>query len=219
MATAYGGGVADLRAVPYSVDLLSPSRYGDAEACLARAFFPDPLFGFFMPEKRREYTLLPDVFHAFVADAGRFERTWAATLPAEHDSRVVGAAVWVPPGGMPRPFRRELMMQLRLGRLLLKGSNLSIGLKLLAAVDQVHPTEPHWYLALLGTDPAMQGRGVGSALLAPALAQSDTEGVPCYLETQKEENLPFYARHGFEVLHVVSVPGSPTVWGMQRAVR
>lgn len=211
--------MADLRAVPFSVDLLSPKRYGEAEACLARAFFPDPLFGFFMPEKRREYSMLPDVFHAFLSDAGPFERTWAATLPAEHDGRVVGTAVWVPPGGMPRPFRRELMMQLRLGRLLLKGSNLSIGLKLLAAVDKVHPTEPHWYLALLGTDPAMQGRGVGSAVLAPAIAQADAEGVSCYLETQKEENLPFYARHGFEVLHVVSVPGSPTVWGMYRPAR
>ena len=45
----------------------------------------------------------------------------------------------------------------------------------------------------------MQGRGVGSALLEPALARADGEGMPCYLETQKEENLSFYARHGFAV--------------------
>jgi GNAT superfamily N-acetyltransferase len=219
--------VADLRNSPFTVSMLAPSRYSEAEACLARAFWPDPLFGFFMPDRRKEYSLLPDVFHAFLADAGPFERTWAATIGGESGGgesggapdRVVGAAVWVPPGGMPRPFRRELMMQLRLGRLLLKGSNLSIGLKLLTAVDKVHPSEPHWYLALLGSDPAVQGRGVGSALLAPAMAQADAEGVSCYLETQKEENLPFYGRHGFEVLHVVSVPGSPTVWGMRRPPR
>ena len=221
MAATYGVRVADLRNAPYTVSMLPPARYPEAEACLARAFWPDPLFGFFMPDRRKEYSMLPDVFHAFLADAGPFERTWAATISGEGAAadRVVGAAVWVPPGGMPRPFRRELMMQLRLGRLLLKGSNLSIGLKLLTAVDKVHPAEPHWYLALLGTDPAVQGRGVGSALLEPAMQQADAEGVSCYLETQKEENLPFYGRHGFEVLHVVSVPGSPTVWGMRRPPR
>ena len=146
-----------------------------------------------------EYSLLPAVFRAFITDAGPFDRTWGATLPAEHDHHLVGAAIWVPPGGMPRPFRRELLMQLRLGRLLLRGSNLAIGLRLLSAVDRVHPHEPHWYLGLLGTDPTMQGRGVGAALLEPTLARADGEGMPCYLETQKEENLSFYARHGFAV--------------------
>ena len=211
--------MADLRRAPFTVDRLDPARFDDAEACFARAFFPDPLFGFFMPAKRREYSLLPAVFRAFITDAGPFDRTWGATLPAEHDHHLVGAAVWVPPGGMPRPFRRELLMQLRLGRLLLRGSNLAIGLRLLSAVDRVHPHEPHWYLGLLGTDPTMQGRGVGSALLEPALARADGEGMPCYLETQKEENLSFYARHGFAVRDVVSVTGSPTVWTMQRPPR
>jgi GNAT superfamily N-acetyltransferase len=111
------------------------------------------------------------------------------------------------------------MMQVRIGRLLITGQNRRIGLKLLEEVDKVHPSEPHWYLALLGTDPVMQGRGVGSALLAPAMAQADAEGLPCYLETQKEENLAFYGRQGFDLLHTISVPGSPTVWGMLRPAK
>ena len=211
--------MADLRQAPYSVGLLHRDRYDEAEACLARAFFPDPLFGFFMPNRRREYALLPELFHAFVRDAAPFGHTWGATVDGPDGARVVGAAVWVPPGGMPRPFGRELRMQLRVLLLLLRAKNLSIGMRLLAAVDKVHPAEPHWYLALLGTDPVMGGRGVGSALLAPVLTKADEEVVPCYLETQKEENLPFYARFGFEVLHTVSVPGSPTVWGLYRSAR
>ena len=107
-------------------------------------------------------------------------------------------------------------MQVRIGRLLVTGTNRRVGLKLLEEVDKVHPAEPHWYLALLGTDPVVQGLGAGGALLQPALGEADAGGLPCYLETQKEENLSFYARYGFEVLHTISVPGSPTVWGMRR---
>ena len=111
-------------------------------------------------------------------------------------------------------------MQLRLGRLLLKGSNLSIGLKLLTAVDKVHPAEPHWYLALLGTDPAVQGRGVGSALLAPAMQQADAEGVSCYLETQKEANIAYYRRFGFEETERLTPdPAGPPLFTLTRPVR
>jgi len=59
---------------------------------------------------------------------------------------------------------------------------------------------PHWYLSILGVDPDHQGKGLGGALLQPALAKADQEGLPCYLETLEEKNLAFYGRHGFEVL-------------------
>jgi GNAT superfamily N-acetyltransferase len=205
--------VPDSRFTDFTVRHLPADRHDDALAALARAFWPDPLFGFFNPDKLKEYGMLPKVFSAFLADAAPFDRTWGAMV----GDRVVGAAVWVPPGGMPRTKRREAMMQARVGRLLITGTNRRLGLQLLTEVDKVHPAEPHWYLALLGTDPVAQGSGVGGALLQPALELADTDGVPCYLETQKEENLAFYGRHGFELLHTISVPGSPTVWGMRRA--
>jgi ribosomal protein S18 acetylase RimI-like enzyme len=36
-----------------------------------------------------------------------------------------------------------------------------------SALAQFHPSEPHWYLAFVGTEPAMQSRGIGRALLTP----------------------------------------------------
>jgi GNAT superfamily N-acetyltransferase len=69
---------------------------------------------------------------------------------------------------------------------------------------------------VLGTDPRYQGKGIGSALLAPVLEQCDAEGLPAYLESTKERNVPFYARHGFEVTESFRVGGGPTVWGMWR---
>jgi len=102
------------------------------------------------------------------------------------------------------------------GRALVKGRNRVKGIKLLDAMAKEHPREPHWYLALIGVDPAFQGSGVGTALLRPRLAACDETGVPAYLETQKPENVPYYERFGFKVRTVVRHEGCPPLWTMWR---
>jgi ribosomal protein S18 acetylase RimI-like enzyme len=78
-----------------------------------------------------------------------------------------------------------------------------------------HPHDPpHWYLFILGTEPAAQGRGLGSALLAQVLAGVDAEGGSAYLESSSEPNLALYGRHGFEVTSEVVIPGGPRIWPM-----
>lgn len=184
-------------------------------AVLARAFYPDPLFGFFARSPLQEYHLLARIFDAFARDAAPFGETNVATA----GERVVGAAVWIPPGGMPRSKKREAMLNARAARLLAAGRNRRRGFSLLDAVDRVHPRDPHWYLLLLGTDPLLQGRGIGGRLLAPVLTRCDRDGVPAYLETQKESNLAFYERHGFVVGDVIEPAGAPKVWTMRREPR
>jgi hypothetical protein len=48
------------------------------------------------------------------------------------------------------------------------------------------------------------------------LDQCDTEGLPAYLETQKESNLAFYGRYGFEVADEIRLPNCPPAWTMMR---
>ncbi len=93
-------------------------------------------------------------------------------------------------------------------------------LRLLFEVDSLHPKEPHWYLATLGTAPERQGQGVGAALLQPVLDRADEDGMPAYLESSKERNVPFYARFGFEVVEELhSKASGPPMWRMWREPR
>lgn len=92
-------------------------------------------------------------------------------------------------------------------------------LQMLHYMESLHARllpEPHWMLLLLGVDPAQQRRGLGSLLLGPGLAQCDREHSKAYLETSRVENLEFYGRHGFEVVHVDERVGWPKLWFMIR---
>ncbi|MFM8862623.1 MAG: GNAT family N-acetyltransferase, partial [Acidimicrobiia bacterium] len=123
------------------------------------------------------------------------------------------------PGTLPRTRRRAPRIPMACARALPTGRNRLTGLRLLDAVEKAHPTEPHWYLALLGVDPSRQRSGLGSALLRPVLEQCDESGAAAYLETQKPDNLAYYARFGFEERDRITVGDSPPVWLLWRDPR
>ena len=87
------------------------------------------------------------------------------------------------------------------------------------AIKQRWPKEPHWYLAILSVSPESQGKGHGGALLRPGLERADAEGLPAYLETQRERNLGFYERHGFELVEKLMIDGELPVWLMYRPAK
>jgi predicted N-acetyltransferase YhbS len=86
----------------------------------------------------------------------------------------------------------------------------------MAAATKVHPSEPHWYLAVRGVDPGRQGVGVGGTLLRAGLARCDRERLPVYLDTGKPENLEYYVRFGFTVSADIFIVGGPTAWLLRR---
>ena len=57
---------------------------------------------------------------------------------------------------------------------------------------------------MLSIAPEHQRRGHGAALLAPVLARCDADAVPAYLETNRESNLPYYRRFGFELTETIA---------------
>jgi ribosomal protein S18 acetylase RimI-like enzyme len=129
------------------------------------------------------------------------------------------AAVWLPPPGrwqLSRPQRLRLLPAL----VRFLGLQTVSVLGGLDRMEKRHPRDrSHWYLFILGTEPAAQGQGLGSALLAQMLARVDAEGMPVYLESSNERNLAWYGRHGFEVTGEVAIPGGPRIWPMWREPR
>jgi hypothetical protein len=56
-------------------------------------------------------------------------------------------------------------------------------------------------------------------VLRTMLEQCDHDGVAAYLESSKESNIDFYARHGFRVLDELRLLRGPTMWPMWRDAR
>lgn len=60
----------------------------------------------------------------------------------------------------------------------------------------------YFILERMAVIPRMQGRGVGSLCLSTVLDRVvRPTGLPCVLSTQEEQNVTFYKRLGFHVLH------------------
>lgn len=176
---------------------------------LGRAFADDPLFDWLVPDATKRHQMLPAWFT--LAFKKMFTRREVYTTD-DH----AGAAVWAAPGEWQAKPVETISM--------IPGSIRVVGLgpmrrliTMLNAMEKEHPEELHWYLEVLGTDPPHQRKGVGAALMKPALDRCDAEGLPAYLETQKPDNVAYYRHHGFEVRKEMDLPkGGPHLWTMWR---
>jgi ribosomal protein S18 acetylase RimI-like enzyme len=181
-------------------------------AVLARAFLDDPVATWaWRPDGLRLRAL--ERFQAVrLRQLIPHEEVWTS-------EDLACAALWAPPGHWHSSLRETaaLVPCFAHPRLLARGPLVAIGWERL---DRVHPRHPqHHYLAVLGTDPSEQGRGLGSAVLRGVLDQCDADGVGAYLESSKESNIAFYARHGFRVMEEVRLLRGPSMWKMWRDPR
>jgi GNAT superfamily N-acetyltransferase len=85
-----------------------------------------------------------------------------------------------------------------------------------AAMGEVHPMEPHWYLPLIGVEASCQGSGRGAALLRETLALCDRDGMPAYLEASSPRSIPLHERFGFRRRELLQVGNCPPITPMWR---
>jgi GNAT superfamily N-acetyltransferase len=175
---------------------------------LARAFWDDPVWRWLFPDESTSNKRLDLTFRAYLRDAMN-----VGTVLTTPDRQA--AALWKPPGH----WKLSNLALVKAAPELLRafGTRLFASLEIQRAVESQHPRDPHWYLSVLGTAPAAQGKGAGGALIRQITDRCDRAGLPAYLESSKEANVPYYQRFGFEVTGETQLgTDGPTIWFMWR---
>ncbi|HVC26411.1 MAG TPA: GNAT family N-acetyltransferase [Acidimicrobiales bacterium] len=206
-----GGEPAGVNGRLPAVRRAGPDDVATIASLLSRAFVEDPVASYiFSDDASRERRLRR--FFELQLRHNYLVRGEVYVLDAR-----LSAAMWMPPS--PQDARgRDVIAHFGLVPLL--GARFLATRRLSLMLASHHPKLRHYYLGTIGTDPAHQGRGAGSLLLAPVLHRCDALGLPAYLECSREENVAFYARHGFVVSERVEAPdGGPSLWLMWRAPR
>jgi ribosomal protein S18 acetylase RimI-like enzyme len=184
-----------------------------ARDVLVDALAPDPAWSAVLPDEDDRRTALRSLTGFALADAG------PATRVAVSDGRLLGVAVWQPPGRYPATWWRQLRGMHHLLPMLVGLGRRSRDIQRLGnAIDAVFPADPVRYLQALGVAPAAQGGGVGSRLMDDQLARSDAAGEAVYLETGKPANVDWYRARGFELVAdgAPLYDGGPPMWRMRR---
>ncbi|HEY1826792.1 MAG TPA: GNAT family N-acetyltransferase [Acidimicrobiales bacterium] len=168
-----------------------------------------------LPDERRRRHGLPRALAVDLGEAARHRMLFGAT----RDDAIVGVAAWLPPDAYPEPWHRMLVQGLGMVPALpwLLGTVRESLRGLSVSAQHHHSYPPHYFLRVVGVDPALQGSGLGAALLAPGIAVADAAHAPCFLFTSHRENTSWYARAGFAVVEEFRpTPTWPTVWAMWR---
>ena len=179
-------------------------------AALADAFINDPVYRWLLPGGRRLQARLGTMFSAeleqYVLRNGG--TVWTT-------SAFDGAVAELPPGAweMPMSFTgKEALKWMRAF-----GRRLALAGRVQHAMQERHLGEPHFYVRVVGVRTALQGQGVGSALMQPTMERADSAGLATYIEASSERSAALYERLGFVHMDVLELPESgPPVWRMRR---
>ena len=181
-----------------SVRAASTDEVDASARVLADAFQPDPGTVVFLPDDGERSAILPDFFRTFVA----------AALSEDADivvagEPITGVASWFGPERHgPSP---DAMSANGLGAVLERSGPDATG-RLLAMLQQIEATherlatEPHLRLEFFGVTPALQGTGIGTALIEHGHRRADELRLACYLETFTVPNVEYYQRRGYRTV-------------------
>jgi GNAT superfamily N-acetyltransferase len=192
---------------PIIMTVASASDEASTIDILVRAFSSDPVAQWIWPDSQQYQMYFPSFVRAFGGKAFTHGSAY-------YVDGYAAAALWLPPDVLPDDDMLSSIFQ----RSVSEQSQKDV----IAVFDQMgryHPSEPHWHLPLMGVDPLKQGKGFGSALMQHALVRCDRDNKLAYLESSSPRSVPFYKRHGFEVLGTIQRRGSPPIFPMLRRPR
>ena len=188
---------------------LRPADIPEAVGVLARGMRDNPLHvAAYGPDPDRRERIHAQVC-SFVLNKLKAQQP----LVALDGGRIVAVAGAVPPGRcQPNPSESLQMLPALIGL----GPRTGVRVVRWTQTWSKHdPREAHVHLGPVGVDRGLQGQGIGSVLMQAHCERLDAEGSVGYLETDKEINVGFYSRFGYETVGEADVIGVPN-WFMRR---
>ena len=192
---------------PSVATIAGDTEVDHAIATLVLAFGADPVARWMYYDPHQYLSHIPRLFRALGTssfDAGAAQRT----------DDGLGVALWLPPGvyGDDEPLEAVIGGSI-------VGERQAEVAAVFGRTEHYRPTQPHWYLSLIGVDALHRSKGRGAALLAHRLRQCDREHLPAYLWSSNPLNTSLYERHGFEIVGTIQVGSSPSIFPMLRHAR
>ncbi|MFX0000998.1 MAG: GNAT family N-acetyltransferase [Candidatus Hodarchaeota archaeon] len=195
---------------------LKRSQVDATAKVLARAFEHDPLHMYYFPDPTTRVQQNYHVMKYCIRFSMMFGEVYT-TSP-----RLEGIALWqlkdpVEELNKPRSLFTNWLtfrLEIALGEAVEK--IYSIYEIMMSTQFELIPS-PHWYFFIIGIDPNFKRKGYASRLIKPMLSRIKREQLPCYLDTNNEENVGLYQHYGFKVLKEYQFPGTNVInWSMLR---
>ena len=195
------------------IQMLGEQHLDEAAGLLANAFRDDPVMHYFYPfdEPRAKECRLALLRYACQV---RLDMKWPLIGIVE------GARVWGV-AGISAPEKKAWPASLERHY---KELEEAVGFEALQRqeayselVDRHRPSEPHYFVGVLGVDPQAHGRGFGRRLLdeAQRISRADPDSRGVWLDTENPKNVGFYEHLGYQV--VAEVPlDELTIWCLYR---
>lgn len=182
---------------------------------MAHAFMENPFCQYLEPDGRKRFVTIQLLFAGMADIANRYGSIQPYGQPLQ------GATVWFPPGTYPVTYWQMIRAGLLQCPFVMGMGAMRRLLRLAAFTEMAHAQlmqdRPYWYLLFAGVDPARQGQGIGTALVAPMHQFLDARQQPALLEANSEALVGYWERFGYTVQHRAEVPGGGvTYWFMIR---
>jgi GNAT superfamily N-acetyltransferase len=171
-------------------------------AVLARAFQDNPMnLAIHAGSRRRRIRANGAGLRALVLDSGEATEKRVMRMAG----RIVGGWIATRPGLFPLPAPS---VSRQIGCLFHQGVRaMDQWGRASRELEELHPQEAHWYLAVLGVEPALHGQGLGAALLAELHQLVAERPAPIYLECDDPRSVGFYQSQGYSERSVREVNG------------
>ncbi len=190
----------------------SKNFVADCVSLLARAFQEYPEYIHLVPAPRKRPAALKAYFNVMV------KFTLRNGIVLVTSGGVKGVLLY-----LPHPVAIDGPGMVRAGAL---GMALKVGKRFMAEqqkiIDAIIATRDkdgdkermghHGYLWFMGVEPEYQGQGIGNDLLRELASYLDGRAEDCYLETVDAQNVTYYSKRGFDLVHESEIPSTPLVF-------